>query len=101
MLIDETVKALGDIKIAIPHKFSYTLTAEEHPIHFTKITTGCGSCTTANITKSMILAGEEIELTITFTPAILGANSKNVYVEYTENDIKKSQTFTFTANVVK
>lgn len=101
MIIDSVSKDLGVIKVGIPHKFSYTLTAEGFSVKFKEVYTGCGSCTTANIEKGEIDPNEEVVLNVTFQPQVCGVQTKKVFLKYEENEDTIKKEFTFTANVIK
>jgi hypothetical protein len=86
MIVDTLTKDLGDIKIGVPHSFTFVLTAEDYPVTFNRISAGCSSCTVANIDKSAISANETVDFKVTFTPGVMG------------EALKKE--FTFTATVI-
>ncbi len=91
---------LGSIPVAQAKTFTYTLTAEDYPITFTKIAAGCGSCTVANLAKKAIDAEESITMTVTFTPKTMGVQTKTITLTYSENDNVLTKVFTFIATVV-
>lgn len=98
--VDTNPKSLGTLVLSKPHSFNFALTAGVDAITITKITAGCGSCTTASIDSALIAANTTENFKVTFTPQALGETSKKVTVIYTENNIENNIVLEFNATVI-
>jgi hypothetical protein len=89
--------SLGDLKYGQPYSFKYSIkNTSQNPVTINRVMVGCGSCTTANIQKSLISPGEESDLDVVFTPGSTGLQQKGITIQYDDNN---SITLKFTATV--
>lgn len=94
---NQHVISLGDLKYGQPYSFKYSLkNTSENPVTVNKVMVGCGSCTNANLQKSVISPGEEADLNVIFTPGSTGLQQKAITIQY--DDIQ-SIMLKFTATV--
>ena len=94
---NQHVISLGDLKYGQPYSFKYSIkNTSENPINVNRVMVGCGSCTTANLQKSLISPGEEADIDVVFTPRSTGLQQKVITVQYDDN---QSMMLKFTATV--
>lgn len=102
MLIINSPIVLGNVKLEDPKLFEVDIqNTGTSPATVTSLFAGCQSCTTVAMRKSIIYPQEIVKLYATFTPKVLGTNSKTITVEYKIDEKPTKAIINFTANVVK
>lgn len=98
MLIStEPTKDLGSIKFGKPHKFLWKIKNDSpNQVEINKLLVGCSSCTTAQMSKTILDPEEESTILVTFTPGKPGNHKKHISVKYDNDAILKLE---FTADV--
>jgi len=81
---------LGRIPFGRPVPFSFTVrNTGQVPVEITKLWVGCSSCTKAETKKAMLADGECTTIDVVFTPGSIGAQKKNVQVQWNGNQVIK------------
>lgn len=102
MLIATTPIDLGIIKVKKSVTFNMDITnGGSQIIKIVQVRVGCGSCTTATISKNYINPGEVVPLTAVFTPVTEGNNSKTITLVYKQESetTQRELTITFKSTV--
>jgi len=106
VILTPATQDLGTIIYGDIAKTTFSLTNNTNtPLKVTRVTTSC-SCTTANLDKEELAAGESTKVNVSFNPAVhkddtdLGELTRTIYIETDSKEFPKLQA-SFDANVIK
>lgn len=93
--------ALGTMTKLSPKTFEANLrNTGTEDVSITDVRPGCGSCTVARVTSTIIPAGGVAQLIATFTPQSTGTQYKTINVQYEKAGLRSMVSFNFNAAVV-